>query len=240
LRKVSRREFLKIGLATAGVAVLAGAEYITHQFSKPKQLPSITPSKAYTAELDQIPLDTAGAEMPFTPDMLPDATWPLDLNRQTEFIVFAMNLYAEALPARNIRTFSEFGQRAVEAIAQVVLNRTKYYNVNSTTRKLFGATTKETILKPGQFSWTNPSGSVYKAAFYPRGDPPDSEQEAWWRVCLEIADAALNGRMANPGVDNADHYFNPAKTLPEWADETKFIAMLGAHRFYRLYCPPSS
>jgi hypothetical protein len=237
LPRVSRRGFIKIGVAAARVAVFAGGAYIAYQFVQLRERRLITPSNAYNAKLSQIPLDMAGAVMSFSPELLPDAMQPLDLNRQTNFVLFAMNLYAEALPERNLTTFREYGQRAVEAIAQVVLNRTKYYNLNSTTRKLFGASTRETILKPGQFSWTNPSGSVYKAAFYPRGDPPDSEQQGWWQVCLDITDAALNGRMTNPGIDNADHYFNPAKTLPKWADEKKFVAELGAHRFYRIYCP---
>ena len=235
--KVGRREFIKIGITAAGVAVLAG--YVAYHSVKPKEGSIITPSNAYTAELRQIPLETAGAQMVSEPELLPDATQPLDLNRQTDFILFAMNLYAEALPARNLTTYEKYGRRPVEAVAQVVLNRTKYHNLNDTTKKLFGATTRETILKPSQFSWTNPSGNVYEAAFYPRGNPPDSEQEGWWQACLDITDAALNGKMADPGVDNADHYFAPAKIAPNWADESKFVVELGAHRFYRLYCPPS-
>jgi len=46
LSKVSRREFVKLGAAAVGVAVLAGAGYIAYQSVKPKEGLNITPGDA--------------------------------------------------------------------------------------------------------------------------------------------------------------------------------------------------
>lgn len=165
----------------------------------------------------------ADVEAQETPYAVPDDTEPLDLNRQTDVVLFAMNLWSEA----GIE-YPREGRTAFEVIAQVVLNRADCEH--------FPDTPREVILQPLQFSWTRPHSPVYEQAFDPIGGNAAANAPVWVE-CLDVATAALNGTMANPGIGGADHYFNPLAAAPAWRDDTRLVRVVGNHRFYRLACP---
>lgn len=135
--------------------------------------------------------------------------------------LFAACLWAEA------RGEPEDGQKAV---AGVILNRVS---------RGMGKNIRAVILKPRQFSWTDPGDTNYgKALQAPIADP------GGWKRARRIAGAAMT-----PGFEDlsrgADHYLNVALTrrlghgqLPRWAEagirDGKVTAEIGHHTFLRL------
>jgi N-acetylmuramoyl-L-alanine amidase len=97
------------------------------------------------------------------------------------------------------------------AIGHVVINRA----LKS------GATVKDVILRPYQFSWHN--GNKY---------PPITDYESL-SSCLNAAEKIIDERLSGKDLWRADHYFNPSIVLPSWAAKMKFIKRIGNHDFYR-------
>ena len=160
-------------------------------------------------------------ELRFRP--LPDTTIPLSLDGQTDVVLFAMNLFIEGGP--DIR---RVGCRAVEAVAQVVLNRIACGSPP------YGNTPRDVILQPAQFSWTNPRNRFYENAFFPLRR---RDGERLWLLCLAVAQQALSGGVSNPGIGGATHYFNPYAVLPPFAARYRFVTQIGNHRFHQGPCP---
>jgi N-acetylmuramoyl-L-alanine amidase len=98
------------------------------------------------------------------------------------------------------------------AIGHVVINRAL--------KK--GVTVKDVILKPFQFSWHN--GNKF---------PPIGDYEAL-ASCLNASEEIINERLSGKDLWRADHYFNPWKVTPKWAEKMKFIKRVGNHDFYRV------
>lgn len=84
-----------------------------------------------------------------------------------------------------------------------------------------GASLKDVILKPFQFSWHN--GNAY---------PPIKNYDAL-QSCLNVSLKIVNERMEGKDLWRSDHYYNPAKANPSWADKMTFIKRIGNHDFYR-------
>jgi spore germination cell wall hydrolase CwlJ-like protein len=142
----------------------------------------------------------------------PDKTKSDDPAQQSDLVLFAENLHAEAgLEADAI------GPKALEAVAQVVLNR----------MACTGQSARSNILKQGQFSWVTPSNPVH--------DQRNPKNASVWNQCVEVSIRALNGGV-DGGVDGADHYFSTAIDPPSWANEDCFVAQVGKHKFYKLSC----
>jgi spore germination cell wall hydrolase CwlJ-like protein len=127
-------------------------------------------------------------------------------------------LWAEA------RGEPEEGQQAV---CNVILNRV---------RKGMAADLRAVILKPRQFSWTDPNDPNFPKVFTAANDAPQS-----WTRALRIAKRALAGTLDDLSKD-ADHYLNVeltrklrGGTLPSWVDLDKVTVKIGNHTFLRLH-----
>lgn len=130
-------------------------------------------------------------------------------------------LWAEA------RGEPEEGQRAV---CNVIVNRVK---------KRMADSIRGVILKPKQFSWTDPQDVNYKKVFTAKTDNPES-----WERAHKIAQTALAEALEDI-TKNADHYLNVevtrrirGGTLPKWAEEGiekgKVTVVIGNHTFLNL------
>lgn len=130
-------------------------------------------------------------------------------------------LWAEA------RGEPEEGQKAV---CSIIVNRVK---------KRMAPSIRGVILRPKQFSWTDPADVNYSKVFTAKSDNP-----AGWERAEKIAKEALAG-MLEDLTKNADHYLNVevtrrirGGTLPKWAEEgirdRKITAVIGNHTFLNL------
>jgi hypothetical protein len=146
-------------------------------------------------------------------DLLPDKTKGLeeqDLKKQSDVVLFAMNLYAEASNEVDLVP-------ALKAVAQVVLNRAD----------CAGRTPSEIILMAGQFSW------VSRQTDRERAFSPDKTK---WVECLKVATQALSTDSVETEAKEATHYYSTAIAPPGWANPKCFVAAIGRHRFYQLDC----
>lgn len=126
-------------------------------------------------------------------------------------------LWAEA------RGEPEDGQQAV---CSVILNRVK---------KRMAPSIRDVILKPKQFSWTDPADVNFKKVFTAKTDSPES-----WARATKIAQMALGNTLEDLSK-NADHYLNVeltkrlrGGTLPSWVDLSKMTVVIGNHTFLNL------
>jgi spore germination cell wall hydrolase CwlJ-like protein len=105
--------------------------------------------------------------------------------------------------------------------------------------KRMGESLNAVILKPNQFSWTNPNDVNHKKVFTAKTDDPTG-----WIRAQNIARRALAG-MLGDNTHNADHYLNVeltrklrGGTLPKWAEEGiqqgKVTVVIGRHTFLNL------
>ena len=118
-----------------------------------------------------------------------------------------------------------------EAVCNVVLNRVK---------KGMGKAISEVILKPNQFSWTNPGDPNLVKVFHAEDNYP----RTWLRAQV-IAQMALAGQL-DDNTNNADHYLNVEATmearqkagnnklLPSWVDMSKVTVVINNHTFLNL------
>jgi hypothetical protein len=177
--------------------------------------------------IGQPPVGRAAVQPTGAALVLPDPQLPL--NKQTELVLFAMNLFAEA--GSEVK---QFGLDALRAVAHVVLNR----------MKIKGHTARQVILAPKQFSWTTDSTHVRRALNPVQTSNPKSLQ--LWNDCLKVAREALGGVMPPvKAAQKATHYLNPAAAkTTTWEDARCFTGRVGHHCFFQLHkaasCRPSS
>jgi spore germination cell wall hydrolase CwlJ-like protein len=96
------------------------------------------------------------------------------------------------------------------AVAHVTLNRLRKE------RK----PVKEVILRPFQFSWANSK------------HPPIRDYAAFIE-CQKAAMLCFEERLEGKDLFKVDHYYNPDKANPSWANKMTEIAVIGNHRFMR-------
>ncbi len=125
-----------------------------------------------------------------------------DLHEMSHVELLTACLWAEA------RGEPEDGQQAV---CNVILNRVK---------KRMAPSIRDVILKPKQFSWTDPADVNFKKVFIAKTDSPES-----WARATKIAQTALADTLADLSK-NADHYLNVEVTrrmcggsLPQWVED---------------------
>ncbi len=113
-----------------------------------------------------------------------------------------------------------------QAVCNVILNRVK---------KRMAPSIRDVILKPNQFSWTNPNDVNFKKVFTAKTDSPES-----WERASKIAQMALANTLEDLSK-NADHYLNVeltkrirGGTLPSWVDLSKMTVVIGNHTFLNL------
>jgi spore germination cell wall hydrolase CwlJ-like protein len=140
-----------------------------------------------------------------------------DLHELSDEDLLTACLWAEA------RGEPENGQHAV---CNVILNRVK---------KKMAPSIRDVILKPNQFSWTNPNDVNFKKVFTAKTDSPES-----WARAIKIAQMALANTLEDLSK-NADHYLNVeltkrlrGGTLPSWVDLSKVTVVIGNHTFLNL------
>ncbi|MGH7831235.1 MAG: cell wall hydrolase [Candidatus Binatia bacterium] len=144
-----------------------------------------------------------------------------DLNDFSDEDLLTACLWAEA------RGETEEGQSAV---CNVILNRVK---------KNMAPSIRAVILKPKQFSWTDPQDVNHRKVFTARTDSPQS-----WERAQNIAQMALAEALEDI-TKHADHYLNVEVTrkmrggsLPKWAQEGiekgKVTVVIGNHTFLNL------
>lgn len=126
------------------------------------------------------------------------------------------------------------GKAGLQAVANVVMNR--YYAAQKSNAKgsQYGRTVTEICRKPYQFSAWLVSDPTYAAMV------SVTDADPVFRQCLDIAQRALNGQLADI-TGGADHYLNITATkqqrggsLPSWVDMNKRTASIGSHTFLRL------
>lgn len=145
----------------------------------------------------------------------------MDLHTLSERDLLTACLWAEA------RGEPRVGQQAV---CNVITNRV---------HKHMGPTLHAVILKPAQFSWTNPTDPNYAQVLRAATTDP-----AGWRRAQELADAALDQTLPDLTL-SADHYLNVeltrklrGGTLPGWVEQgirdKKVTVKIGRHTFFNL------
>ncbi|MCB1530912.1 MAG: cell wall hydrolase [Rhodospirillales bacterium] len=138
-----------------------------------------------------------------------------DFYREMEVDVLARTLWGEARGE---------GERGMEAVAAVVLNR-----VNISKAKggyWWGNDIIRVCQKPYQFSCWNRSDPSYKKL------QAADEKNARFVTALEVARRAASGTLRDP-TGGATHY-HAAYVAPYWAKGEKPTAIIGQHIFYKL------
>jgi len=140
-----------------------------------------------------------------------------DLHEMSDEVLLTACLWAEA------RGEPEDGQQAV---CNVIFNRVK---------KRMAPSVRDVILKPKQFSWTDPADVNFKKVFTAKTANPES-----WARATKIAQMALANTLDDLS-NNADHYLNVeltkrirGGTLPSWVDLSKMTVVIGNHTFLNL------
>ena len=112
------------------------------------------------------------------------------------------------------------GERGMEAVACVVMNRVKQ-------PCWWGRSVITVCLKPYQFScWlsSDPNYRLLKAV---------NNHDMAFRMALDIAQEAVGGQLTDI-TGNATHYFERhMKIPPAWVKKLTFTCRIGDHLFYR-------
>lgn len=136
--------------------------------------------------------------------------------------ILARTLYGEA---RGEYKRPDGGLGSLMAIANVVMNRVHRQG-------WFGSSIQEVCLKPYQFScWneTDPNRSLLLSV--------TPETCALFRQCLEVAQKVASGNWPDL-TKGADHYYALwIPRAPRWSLNSKPVAKIGNHVFYRLETP---
>lgn len=110
-------------------------------------------------------------------------------------------------------------KRGMEAVAAVIMNR-------ANNPRWWGRDVVSVCLKPWQFSAWNIDDANRRQLL------AVTETNAEFRIALEIADAALAGRLVDE-TNNADH-FHTVTVSPLWSRGRRPVASIGRHRFFRI------
>lgn len=116
------------------------------------------------------------------------------------------------------------GQRGMEAIASVVLNRVAVADERG--GYWWGKDIVSVCQKPYQFSCWNRSDPNYKKLL------AVTDKDVYFATALRIARRAVAGTLPDSAY-GATHYHTKA-VAPFWAEGADPVAIIGAHIFYRL------
>jgi len=96
------------------------------------------------------------------------------------------------------------------------------------------------VARPTWWGQTVLSVCARKWQYSSMTDPHDPQLTRWpldldasWWECLEIAAAAIEGRIENP-VPGADSYHDTSIGAPKWATPDRFVRQIGHLRFYNV------
>ncbi|MCK9432831.1 MAG: cell wall hydrolase [Candidatus Omnitrophica bacterium] len=133
-----------------------------------------------------------------------------ELIEMSEIIVLALTLIGEA---------EGEAWKGKCAVADVIYNRAA----------ASGRTLKDECLRPRQFSCWN--GEAAQRRLVNRTADGTLINDQSWKDCLMIARRMASGAW-RPGI-KADHYYNPDLCSPSWAQDMRFVAVIGNHRFMK-------
>lgn len=111
------------------------------------------------------------------------------------------------------------GRTGMEAVASVIMNRVARPG-------WWGKDVTSVCKSKDQFScWNQDDVNLKKMLGVTGADAP-------FTVALDVATKAVRRQLPDP-TDGADHYFNPNKVLPSWAQHMDYCRRIGNHEFYR-------
>lgn len=114
----------------------------------------------------------------------------------------------------------------MEAVACVIMNRVRY-------PRWWGSSVITVCRSPWQFScWNVNDPNRVKLITVTEDDPQFAQ-------ALAIARRAVAGELADT-TNGADSYADLRVVQPSWAIDSKVVAKIGNHTFYRLEIPPPS
>lgn len=118
------------------------------------------------------------------------------------------------------------GQKGLEAVAAVVINRVNYAKQQPLGNFWWGNSIIRVCQKPLQFScWNSNDPSLQKLRIVKIDDPN-------FAMALRIARWAQAGALPDP-TNGADHY-HALYVAPKWASGQTPTAVIGRHVFYKL------
>ena len=97
------------------------------------------------------------------------------------------------------------------AVAQVIMNRVEER----------GLSVEEIVKQPYQFSWVQDKPAVKFSEYHVLAK------------CFRSAYKCLEARMNGDVLKGANHYYNPHKVSPQWADRMSIVKEIGNHVFLR-------
>lgn len=135
--------------------------------------------------------------------------------------------------------FSEAAGETLEgkqAVAHVILNRMRTHYQSD-------GTVLGTVLHPSAFSgfWYAFGAGGYTRVAHTLDEAQaraalmlaSAEHTAVWPLCVMVATQALDGDLpAEPDLEHAVLYVNPAISKPIWAEPDKLLCTVGHHQFY--------
>ena len=140
------------------------------------------------------------------------------MNQKDDIDVLARTIYGEA------RGESRLGRIGVAAVVMNRVNK-KVQAGYVTISGLKIPSVAATCLKPYQFScWLKSDPNREKITTV-------SAKDAVFAECLDIAQAAVNGKLSDP-TNGATHYYNPKLCTAAWAKGKKPCAKIGTHLFF--------
>ena len=129
----------------------------------------------------------------------------IEFSRQVQCL--AVNVYHEARGE---------GERGMQAVAQVTVNRTKSDNFPD---DICGVVYQKNSDGDCQFSW------------YCDGKSDEIKDQKSWTASVRVATEALEGKVVETSTKTA-LYYHSKRVKPRWSHKKKFVAVIGRHIFY--------
>lgn len=138
------------------------------------------------------------------------------LNDFSEKEVFARTLYGEARGE-----VVQFGESALKAVANIIMNRFKE-------QTWYGKTIKAVCLKKYQFSCWNENDPNLLIVLTPLIKCPVFD------LCLKVADLFLTKNASIVDVTNGANHYHHRSIFPLWTVKKQPTCQIGNHIFYKL------
>ena len=119
------------------------------------------------------------------------------------------------------------GYKGMQAIASVILNRSKYA-LSKKRGFWWGGDIVSVCLKPWQFSCWNKNDPNRKKLL------TVTTYDRSFELALSIAQRAIDGELEDI-TGGSDHY-HTVTIKPFWAEGEEPVCQIGNHKFYSLYC----
>jgi len=142
---------------------------------------------------------------------LPKTSGMMDKQAMINAYIVAATLWGEARGE---------GERGMQAVLNVIMNRTKQDF----------SKTKDIVLKPKQFSMWNGVSNPEEASIQLAKKMCDDKT---YQTIIRLVDLASKGKLPDI-TGGATFYFNPKKVNPSWAKKLSYTITIGNHKFYKI------